>query len=644
MLADFLKNQPVSVTVCTATEYGGESLPKADNIAVLSQRLSQQDMQKLLCGGFDAVIDATHPYAQQVTDNAQQVCQKLNIRYIRLQRENSYVPKSVVYAENTDKAAEFLQSVTGNILLSTGSKELKVFCTEKLKDRIYARVLPIVSSLSACCEAGIEPKKIIAMQGPFSVEMNEAAIDFAQAKWLVTKDGGDFGGFKEKLQAAKNKSVGVVVIGRPEKQDGFSLAQVIKILCSDFGCKNKPKVDIVGIGPGSRENMTQDVAETLKNADCLIGAKRLLCAGYGKKQTFEAVIPQDIAKIIKENPQFFHFAVVMSGDTGFFSGTKKLLPLLKEYDIRVLPGISSLVYLCSKLNISYDDAEIVSLHGRSGAIAVNVRRSKKVFALVGGENGAGKLCTQLAENGLGFAKVTVGQRLSYQDESIITDYAVNLKDKVFDSLSAVFIENPMACGQTANGLPDDFFIRSDGEKTVPMTKSEVRAVCLSKLQIKEDSVCWDIGAGTGSVTVEMALSAYKGSVYGVEMREDAAELARKNCQKASADNVRIICGSAPKDCENLPAPTHIFIGGSTGSAKEILQTALLKNPNVRIVATAVSLQAVSQLTECMQSFAFAHTEVVCLNVSRNLTLDRYDIMQGQNPVYIFTMAGGEKKK
>ena len=333
----------------------------------------------------------------------------------------------------------------------------------------------------------------------------------------------------------------------------------------------------------------------------------------------------------------------MSGDTGFFSGTRKLLPLLSDCEVSVLPGLSSLSYLCAKLQTSYEDVHVVSLHGRAHDISADVRAHARVFALVGGENGVNGLCRTLAENGLGTVTVSVGEQLSYEDETITTGMAEELQSKAFAPLSAVLIENDHPDAIVTHGLPDEAFLRGAGEGgVVPMTKSEVRAVALSKLRLTERAVCYDIGAGTGSVAIEMALQAKHGHVYAVERRDDAVELLKKNQAAFHVENLTVVSGTAPEACRDLPAPTHVFIGGSAGNLRDILSMLLAKNPHVRIVATAVSLESIAELTACMKDFAFTEAEAVSVQIARGKKAGSYHLMTGQNPVYIFTMQSEEK--
>ena len=180
------------------------------------------------------------------------------------------------------------------------------------------------------------------------------------------------------------------------------------------GFRFAQSVKIVGIGPGSRDAMTQEARRAIEEADCLIGARRMLdAAARGEQKTYAAIAPQEIADFIHAHCEYRQSAVVMSGDTGFFSGTRKLLPLLSDCEVSVLPGLSSLSYLCAKLQMSYEDVHVVSLHGRAHDITADVRAHARVFALVGGENGVNGLCRTLAENGLGTVTVSVGEQLSY---------------------------------------------------------------------------------------------------------------------------------------------------------------------------------------------------------------------------------------
>lgn len=641
-LVEFLAGKPVSVTVCVATEYGETLLPEAPNLTVSAQRLPPEEIVALLeKNRFSLVIDATHPYAASITESIAASCAKTGTEYLRLLRDASDTDAHAVYVPDTAGAVEYLKHTTGNILLTTGSKELHLFSSlPEFDSRVYARVLPMEHSLALCREAGLKSAHILAMQGPFSRELNVAMLHSVGAEYLVTKDGGDPGGFGAKAEAAGQTGAKLVVIGRPPQRSGESLASVLKILCTRFQLSlPQPEITVVGIGPGNPGGMTLEVREAIQNAQCLIGARRMLdsVAAPGVV-TAEAITPEKIAQAIAGHPEKRRFVVVMSGDSGFFSGTKKLLPALAPNHVRVLPGLSSLSVLCSRLQTDYEDVFCVSLHGRQRDISRDVRTHRRVFALVGGENGAGLLCRTLLENGLGQVRVSIGQRLGYPEESVVTGTAQSLSAGHYDTLSAVLVENPGALTRFTPGLPDEAFLRKLGEKPVPMTKSEVRALCLSKLRLTQDALCWDVGAGTGSVSVEMALSAPLGKVYAIERNPEALELLEENRQHFALENLEIVPGSAPECCDSLPAPTHVFLGGTGGNLTGILELILKKNPCVRIVAAAIALESLAALTQWLSEQKI-EAEIVCLQVSKAKKAGPYHLMLGQNPVYLLSFGG-----
>ncbi|MCC8169130.1 MAG: precorrin-6Y C5,15-methyltransferase (decarboxylating) subunit CbiT [Oscillospiraceae bacterium] len=303
-----------------------------------------------------------------------------------------------------------------------------------------------------------------------------------------------------------------------------------------------------------------------------------------------------------------------------------MAPLFDEFDVEIVPGISSLVYFCGRLGMSYEDINTVSLHGRKCNIVSEVRTHEKNFVLLG-ENP----CRRLTEFNLGDTKVYIGERLSYNDERIFSGRARDFSDKELNPLSVMIIENPNFSNAVRIGINDDEFIRAD----VPMTKSEVRSVSLSKLCIKENDICWDIGAGTGSVTVEMALLCRRGTVYAVEKNGGAAELIEENCKKFMTDNVCIIRGNAPQCLSDAEAPSKVFIGGSSGNMRGIIEAALAKNVNARFVINAIALETALGTLNILKELNMDF-EVSQINAARNKKAGGLNLMCGLNPVFVIT--------
>ena len=193
----------------------------------------------------------------------------------------------------------------------------------------------------------------------------------------------------------------------------------------------------------------------------------------------------------------------------------------------------------------------------------------------------------------------VGENLSYENEKIFAKPASELTEYKGDPLSVICAVNENAGTRLeTHGIRDEEFIRGKA----PMTKEEVRTVSLSKLRLTADSVCYDVGAGTGSLSIEMALRAHQGQVWAIEKKEDAVELIHRNKLKFAADNLEIVEGLAPEALKDLPAPTHAFIGGSSGNLKEIVKLLLEKNPQVRIVINCITLETVSEALETAKEF------------------------------------------
>jgi len=644
-LLEFLAGQPVRVLACVATEYGETLIPEADNIEASAGRLDAGQMRALFGKRrFEAVIDATHPFATAASENIAGACVATGTEYLRLNRSGREVDGDAVIVDSIAAAADFLSSHPGNALLATGSKELGPYTgVPGYRERFYPRVLPMAASLEACAAAGFAPAHIIAMQGPFSVEMNVATLKAIRADWLVTKDSGDSGGFGDKLEAARLAGARCVVIGRPRQAEGMTFAETVALLTERFGLRDVREVDIVGIGMGARETLTLEADAALDACDCLIGASRMLQAvARGGKPAYAEIAPARIAAAIAAHPEHRRVAVVMSGDSGFFSGTKKLLPLLAGHRVRVLPGLSSLQVLCARLQTSWDDARAISLHGREGSVVPEVLRHGKVFALTDGSDAVRRVCADLCDAGLEDARVAVGQRLSYPDEAILSGTAAELLEADCAPLSAMLIERPVRPAPLPVGLPDEAFLREQGDngRTVPMTKSEARAVSISKLRLTEDAVVWDVGAGTGSVSVEAALLCPGGHVYAVECRDDAADLIERNARRFALRNLSVVRGMAPEVLGDLPAPTHVFIGGSSGSLRAILEAALSRNPGARFVVNAIALESVGELARLAED-AGLDAEVVQLSVARSRRAGRYHLMNGLNPIWIASMQRSE---
>ena len=245
-LAEYLAGCKVQVTACVATEYGETLISPQTNLTVHAGRMDRQQMQQLIQQeGFDLVIDATHPYAAVVTQNIAAACAQTDVPLYRCLRESEQGQDELegyphlLMAQDTEQAAHLLEEIEGNILLTTGSKELPAYRQVKgFTERFYPRVLPLANVVESCLALGIPAAHLIAMQGPFSQEMNLAMIRQWNISCLVTKESGKTGGVDQKLAAAKQAGISVLLIRRPSEQvAGWSLQALKQELAQRFGIR-----------------------------------------------------------------------------------------------------------------------------------------------------------------------------------------------------------------------------------------------------------------------------------------------------------------------------------------------------------------------------------------------------------------------
>ena len=234
MLSGALVALGAQVTVCVATEYGCREQGTCSGVSVRTGRLEEAEMEKVLHGAA-LCVDATHPYAAEASGNIRAACLAAGVPYRRLLRGASALPPDSVVVPDAPAAARWLAGTQGNILLATGAKELAAFAGLDA-ERLYPRVLPTHEGLAACEAAGVPHGNIIALQGPFTRELNEALMRRFDIGYLVTKDGGAPGGFGEKAQAARNVGARLVVIRRPA-DSGEDYAAVLNECREMMACR-----------------------------------------------------------------------------------------------------------------------------------------------------------------------------------------------------------------------------------------------------------------------------------------------------------------------------------------------------------------------------------------------------------------------
>lgn len=665
-LAEKISLAGASALVCVATEYGRQVMPDIDGIEVKQGRLTESQMEELMMSEeFICVVDATHPYATIASENIRGAAEATRIQYLRLKREtgssSDYTKPGVHYFDDNESCAIALEGTRGNVLLTIGTKELQIYTRRgSLKGRLIARVLPGMESLKICDNLGLGGRDIIAMQGPFSTEMNVAQIRDYRVTVLVTKMTGQAGGFFEKALAADEAEISLFVVGNPDTAEGMSFDEVCRNLTAMTGVRigrdRQFEVSVVGCGMGNEGSLTGEARTAIDDASYLFGSKRLVEI-YGKeKQSFPFYRPNDIIQYLDRlssslADDTIKAAILYSGDSGFYSGTKDLIPALEEWRaeqrgrgtvvyIKQIPGVSSIAALSSIMGITHENSRIISTHGvdqdeeTDMEIITTVRNSEKVFLLLSKPTDFMYYAKLLRDAGLGGVKMVMGVNMGSPDMKLYARTAedgAEIAEEMPEGLATLYIYNEAPLDTMGFALRDDDYIRS---ADIPMTKEEIRFVILGKLGLKKKDILYDVGAGTGAISVAAAGIADTIHVFAIEERSEAADLVEQNRVKYGRDNLSVIKGSAPEVFDVLPKPDAAFIGGSNGKMHEIIRGLRDKNRAVRVVAVAVTLETLSEIMTVMTEIPGGEVDIIQMNIAKTRTLDKYHIIGALNPIFI----------
>lgn len=405
------------------------------------------------------------------------------------------------------------------------------------------------------------------------------------------------------------------------------------------------KVTIIGAGPGNPDLLSRAALDAIDIADVVIGAHRALVGIDVPPDVVrcELVKTADIVAALTDAASWQRAVVVMTGDVGLFSGARRLVEALSggaQVDVRIIPGISSASYLAARLARPWQDWRFASAHGVACDIVAEAERAGELFLVTSGGEDPSRLSGELVQAGFGDARVTVAERLSYPDERITCATASEIAGQTFDDLNVMLIEFAGGAASSrwpyaSSGIPDELFIRGD----VPMTKLEVRAVALAKLRLTATDTVWDVGAGTGSVSIEAALVARAGSVWAVERNAAGVRLIRENADAFGCGNVHAVPGVAPEALAKLPVPDAVFVGGSVGELPSIVEAALEKNSQVRLCVPCVTVETLTEACALLSGSRFKAFEACQVSAARAEAVGSHHLMKAQNPVFLVSARG-----
>ena len=401
-------------------------------------------------------------------------------------------------------------------------------------------------------------------------------------------------------------------------------------------------VAVVGIGDDGCASLTSRAANAVSSAQVLVGGERHLA--FFPQFTGEKIVLKGglgaaldrVAALADEH----QVCILASGDPLFFGIGALVAKRIGDSHVEFIPTPSSVQWAFARTGIAWEDAKFVSVHGRSAeGLVSRIRRSAKVAVLTDAENAPARLAAHLLEHGDAAWTAWVCERLAGPGERVRRFTLADLSAETdIDPLNVLLLVRPEGW-RAPPAIP---FLHEDAfAKRMPknglITKREVRLLSLAALSIAPDAVVWDIGAGSGSVSIEAAMLAPRGRVYAIEVDPEGVAICRDNVRAHGADNVRVIEGRAPEALAALEAPNAVFIGGSKGSMDPIIAASLeALRPGGRLVVNTITLENVAEAYAAFRSRNL-DPEVTLVQISRGVPLARYQRYEALNPIHILAV-------
>ncbi|KAB0671866.1 precorrin-6y C5,15-methyltransferase (decarboxylating) subunit CbiE [Oryzomonas sagensis] len=403
------------------------------------------------------------------------------------------------------------------------------------------------------------------------------------------------------------------------------------------------KIYLVGAGITGWEGFGSKALEIIAKSEVMIGHQRHLdCFPdfAGEKMLFGEL--SDLLDFLKKTEK--RVAILASGDPTFFGVSRFLLRNLAKERIEIFPNVTSMQYAFARIKEPWDDSIFVSVHGRGLQPAVDkIVAAEKACVLTDKNNTPAAIAAELIERGAEGYEAWLCEDLGLPGEkftktSVRGLLELPLQPSGLNILILIRTYAPNLTHYPLIGIDDEEFQTS--KKLI--TKQEVRAVTLAKLQLQDDLVLWDVGAGSGSVSIEASNLMPNGRIFAVEQNAQCLAFIRENLKKFTTRNVKLVEGEAPDALDELPDPDRVFIGGSGGHLEEIIITVDSRlKPEGVVVLNAVTLDTLTKSIEFLEDHGFT-TEAACVNIAKTRNLTEYKMFEAQNPVYVITARKGNE--
>lgn len=408
-------------------------------------------------------------------------------------------------------------------------------------------------------------------------------------------------------------------------------------------------VTVIGIGDDGCRGLTSRAMDAVARAAWLVGGERQL-AFFPEFGGERIVLKGDLGAALDRVARLaaeHNVCVLASGDPMFFGAGAMVVSRVGAEHVEVIPQPSALQWAFARAGMKWDDAAFISLHGRPRTgLLTRLRRHAKVALFTDDTNSPPRLAAHLVAHGEVGWTAWVCENLAGPDERVrrfaVTELAV-MRDSEIAPLNVLLLVRTDATWRpppAISFLHEESFAKRMPKKGL-ITKREVRLLSLARLGIRPNSVVWDIGAGSGSVSIEAALLAPEGRVYAIEIDPESVEICRENLRAHAVDNVEVIPARAPEVLDELETPDAVFVGGSKGSMQDIIEVALDRlAPGGRLVVNAITLENAAEAYQALRSHGLM-PEVTLIQISRGEPLTRYVRYEALNPIQIFAVTKPE---
>jgi precorrin-6Y C5,15-methyltransferase (decarboxylating) len=405
----------------------------------------------------------------------------------------------------------------------------------------------------------------------------------------------------------------------------------------------KPKVYIIGVAPGGASGLLPEARRLINSSEVVFGGKRLLDM-FPSQNGERIVIEHNLAEVtdlIKQNLGWKRIVVLASGDPNLFGIASYLIAKLGKGVVEIMPNVSSMQVAFARIKESWENAVFVSVHARPiEDIVATVRLNDKIGIFTDDIHTPAAIAQVLREHGVDGYRAYVCQDLGGKDEQVMETDLDGLGKMEYSPLNILILlkEQPQRQPQPILGIPEaDFYRRRGGL----ITKPEVRAVSLAEMHLSDESVLWDIGAGSGAISIEASFLARRGHIYAIEKNDTDIAIIRKNIHKFQTPNIEVVPAPAPEGLDKLPDPTAVFIGGSGGRMEEIIDLVARRlKPGGRIVINVVALENLSTAVKALKARG-CMPDITLVNIARSQKIASLTRLEALNSVFVIAASKKE---